>query len=329
MKECTETDKQPLVSIVMATYNPRMDWFREQLVSLNEQSYKNLELLILDDCSSNVPFEKTQECVKEYITRIPFEIYRNEENLGSTKTFEKLTTLARGEYIAYCDQDDVWHEDKIQTYIAAFSDTDPVIVFSDMNIIDGNGIQAADSITKIRKRHKFQSGAGLAKVLLFRNFVTGCAMIIRAKEAKEAIPFCPFMVHDHWVALHCAVNGTILFLNQPLVDYRVHENNQTLMLAGVVDKKSYLDIRIKTPLNKFIWLKERLKADQELSKVITQAIEWMTARRDNFIKRGSSVQVIWKYRRFSSIVSLFEIAAVFMPEKLFHAFIVFGRKNII
>jgi glycosyltransferase involved in cell wall biosynthesis len=329
MKDCTGTDKQPLVSIVMATYNPRIDWFQEQLVSLNEQSYKNLELLILDDCSSNVPFETIQECVNTYITRIPYELYRNEENLGSTKAFEKLTSLARGEYIAYCDQDDVWNEDKIETYVAVFSNSDTAIVFSDMNIIDGNGIQVADSITKIRKRHKFQSGAGLAKTLLFRNFVTGCAMVIRASEAKEAIPFCPFMVHDHWVALHCAVNGSIHYLNRSLVDYRVHENNQTLMLAGVADKKSYVDIRIKTPLNRFIWLKERLKEDQELSKVITQAIAWMTARRDNFVKRGSSVQVIWKYRRFSPIVSLFEIAAVFMPEKLFHAFIVLGRKNII
>lgn len=318
----------PLVSIVLATYNPRMDWLREQLASLENQTYRPLELLILDDCSTTVSIEEIRELMEACIKSIPCQILQNEQNMGSTKTFEKLTALAGGAYIAYCDQDDVWHGDKIRKYLEEFSRTDAVITFSDMNIIDACGNQVAGSITKIRKHHKFQCGSGLAKTLLFRNFVTGCAMMIKAEEAKRSVPFCPYMVHDHWLALFSAARGQLCFLKQPLVDYRVHDNNQTLLLAGVKDKSSYLDIRIITALNKFLWLKERFGDDGELGNTIFQAIEWMTARRDNFTSRGSSAHGIWKYRRFSRMVSLFEIVAAFMPERLFYFFIVLGRKNI-
>lgn len=338
MSECTGTDnfnmkapphEKPLISIVLATYNPRMDWLREQLASLEGQNYRPLELLVLDDCSTRVSLEEIRQCVKDSVKSIPYQIMQNKENLGSTKTFEKLTLLAGGEFIAYCDQDDVWHVDKIQKYLDELSHTDAIIVFSDMNIIDAWGNRIADSITKVRKRHNFQSGVGLAKTLLFRNFVTGCAMMIKAEEAKGAIPFCPYMVHDHWLALFSAVRGEIRFIRQPLVDYRIHGNNQTLILAGVIDKESYLDRRIVTPLNKFLWLKERFEDDDELSDTISQAIEWMAARRDNFTRRGSAIHGIWKYRRFSCLASLFEIACVFMPERLFRFSIALGRKNII
>ena len=328
MKECTETDK-PLVSIVMATYNPRMDWLKEQLVSLNNQSYKALELLILDDCSSVVPLVAIENCVRDCITRIPFEINQNVQNLGSTMTFEKLTTLARGKYIAYCDQDDVWHRDKIEKCVEKIEASMGMLVFSDVNIIDGGGRRIADSMTKVRKHHRFQSGAGLEKVLLFSNFVTGCSMLINTDTAKEAVPFCPYMIHDHWLALFSSINGNLIFLEQPLIDYRIHENNQTLMMAGVTNKESYLKIRIEDALKKYLWYRERFRDNPELQKTITQAVEWMEARQAHFKNITKGIAIIWKYRKFSYWTSVFELIAPMLPENLFMFVIGLKKKNII
>jgi len=328
MKECMETDK-PLVSIVMATYNPRMDWLKEQLDSLNDQNYESLELIILDDCSTRLSIEELHACVKACITKIPYQILQNEENLGSTKTFEKLTMLANGKYIAYCDQDDVWHNDKIEKCLSKIAVTTGVLVFSDMNIIDGEGRKTADSITKVRRHHKFYSGSGLAEILLFSNFVTGCTMLIKTDIAKEAVPFCPYMVHDHWLALFSSINGNLLFLNQPLINYRIHENNQTLMMAGVANKESYLRVRIEEALKKYIWLRERFRENQELWETIGQAIEWMEARQSYFKNIGKSGAIIWKYRKFSYLTSLFELIAPIVPENLFMFVIGLKKKNII
>jgi hypothetical protein len=153
--------------------------------------------------------------------------------------------------------------------------------------------------------------------------------MLKTSEAQSAAPFCPHMVHDHWLALHCAVAGELLFLDWPLVDYRIHGSNQTLLFAGVTDKASYADIRIEEALRKFLWLRERFQENAELGPTIAQAIKWLTARRDNFRKNGASRRIIWKYRRFSGMTSLFEIAAPLMPEKLFLFFIALARKNMV
>ena len=107
------TDK-PLISILMAVYEPRIDWLREQLVSLNEQTYPNLRLYIRDDCSPTVSYEQIQSCVQDCITHFPYTITRSEKNLGSNGTFELLTREAEGVLFAYCDQDDVWLPEKLE-----------------------------------------------------------------------------------------------------------------------------------------------------------------------------------------------------------------------
>ena len=67
MSGCTETGK-PRIAILMAVYEPRMDWLREQLLSLDAQIYPNLMLYVRDDCSPTVPFEEIQACVQDCIS---------------------------------------------------------------------------------------------------------------------------------------------------------------------------------------------------------------------------------------------------------------------
>ena len=85
MNECMEIDN-PLITIVMAVYEPNMQWLKEQLLSLEAQTYPNLELIIRDDCSPTVPFEQICECAATCIRSFPYEISRNERNVGSNQT---------------------------------------------------------------------------------------------------------------------------------------------------------------------------------------------------------------------------------------------------
>ena len=106
-------NEKPLIAILMAVYEPNMDWLKNQLDSINVQTYSNIRLYIRDDCSVTVPFETIKALASECITELPYSIERNDNNLGSNKTFELLTQEAEGEYFAYCDQDDIWHSDKL------------------------------------------------------------------------------------------------------------------------------------------------------------------------------------------------------------------------
>lgn len=325
MSLCIAKDR-PQITILMAVYEPRIDWLRELLLSLNAQTYPNLQLYIRDDCSPTVPYEKIQSCVKDCISAFPYWIHRNEKNLGSNKTFERLTTEARGELFAYCDQDDIWLPEKLEVLENELAESGALLVCSDMLIIDGNGTQVAQSITAVRRHHTFQSGEGLAQGLLFSNFVTGCTMLIRSDAAKSAVPFCPYMIHDHYLALWCADNGVVISLSEPLIRYRIHQNNQTGLMSGVRDKISYGEVRIESALNKMLWLKEHFPCGKEIKDTIDESIIWLKARQSNW-KGRDGASIVWKYRHFSPIPSTAEIFLRYLPDDLFMKFIELTRKN--
>ena len=321
--------KKPLISILMAVYEPRMDWLKEQLLSLDAQTYPNLRLYIRDDCSPTVPFGEIRSCVEACIHAFPFELRRNEANLGSNGTFERLTQEAEGDYFAYCDQDDIWLPEKLAVLQAAIESENALLVCSDMFIIDASGKQTAGSITQIRRHHVFKSGEGLAPQLLVSNFVTGCTMLIDANAARKAAPFCPYMVHDHYLALWCAARGRIVSLPERLIRYRIHEGNQTLLMSGVRDKASYRCVRVDTLNRRLDWLRRRFDDDETLSSEISEALEWARARQCYFEGERRAKRTVWRLRRFGARVSLFEIILAHAPDTVFMSFIRLVKMNVL
>lgn len=322
MRECMATDK-PLITIVMAVYKPNEKWLCEQLDSLDLQTYPNLELLVCDDCPEHPVDEKF---FSEHITKFPYRLFRNEKNLGSNLTFQRLTELAEGELISYCDQDDVWLPEKLSVLAEELERTGSLLVCSDMYIIDGEGNQTADSITKVRRHHHFFSGEGLADDLVFNNWVTGCAMLVRRECAKSAVPFCPEMVHDQYIALCCAAQGRIHTVMRPLIRYRIHGSNQTGVMSGVNSRSDYVEIRIKRVRKRLDWLRENFPFATAISGTLSDGVKWVDARISNMTQRKGA-STVWKYRRFGKMVSLFEVFSTLMPEKVFMFFVKLVRLN--
>ena len=328
MNGCMETDK-PQISILMAIYEPRMDWLREQLLSLDAQTYPNIKLYIRDDCSPTVSYEEIQSCVQDCIRTFPYEIRRNEKNLGSNGTFELLTQEADGEYFAYCDQDDIWLPEKLERMETVLAAEHTEFVCSDMYIIDGVGKIVADSITKIRRHHIFKSGTGLTDTLWYSNFASGCALLVSAEMARRAIPFNPHMYYDHYITLYCANCGAISFINQPLIKHREHGENQSSTLQGVVDRASYLRIRVDKVVDAVHWLAENFPSDATLEKRLQEGVIWMDARQRYLNGEKAQAKLVWKYRKYSPMASIFEIAMPYMPGFLFQLALWASRKNYI
>lgn len=316
MNECMGTDK-PLISILMAVYEPRIDWFREQLRSLNQQTYPNLRLYIRDDCSRTVSMAEIQSCVQDCISAFPVILERNEKNQGSNATFQKLTEEGAGDYFAYCDQDDIWLPDKLQVLQQTIEAEEALLVCSDVYIIDGMGNKTADSITQARRHHVFHSGDHCAKGLLVRNFVIGCTMLVSSSVAKQCIPFCPYMVHDHYIALCCAERGKIYSITEPLIQYRVHGGNQTGLLAGVKDRETYGKVRIDLGVNKFKWLLQYFPCAETTKREILKRSIWMESRQKNWQERKKRWTAL-RYFMYSPISTLFELLIVYLPDRVFY-----------
>ncbi|MFV0517150.1 MAG: glycosyltransferase, partial [Aminipila sp.] len=233
----------PEVCIVLATYNPQMNVLEELLQSLNEQNYKNINLVICDDCSETFNEEELSTCVKECITQFPFEVHRNDEKLGIDKTYEKLIQLAKGDYIAICRQEDIWLQGKIKRYIVEIEENQYALVCTDIIVIDDEGDDIAESICKINKGYVFKQGEGLAEQLLFDNFVISGTMMVKSSLAKEALPFCPVMNSEHYLALYVAKEGKIGFIGRTFTKHRFYSDDESLK-PNIKDKNTYVALKI-------------------------------------------------------------------------------------
>ena len=101
-----------LVSIIMPSYNTAT-YIAESIQSVLNQSYKDWELLIVDDCS----MDNTDEVVKPFLTDQRIRYWKNERNSGAAVSRNRALQEARGKWIAFLDSDDLWRSDKLEKQI--------------------------------------------------------------------------------------------------------------------------------------------------------------------------------------------------------------------
>jgi Predicted glycosyltransferases len=298
-----KSNNMPLVSIILAVYRPNTFWLIEQLISLNEQTYADLELLVYDDCPQ---YPIDEGLISQYITRFKYKFITGTENKGSNGAFEELTKIANGKYFAYCDQDDIWEADKISTLIEFLQKDNAVLAYSDMAVIDKDSRFIAQSLRKVRPRLQYICGEGLFDKLFFCNCIAGCSMIVNSKIAKSSIPFSKVTVHDQWIAMIASFYGKIVFVDKPLIRYRIHGNNQTGILTGVYTKEDYYNIRLMPLKQRLLEVKKNINIDD-----LKDIDKFCKARVDKRVLK------ILKYSYLSKKDAYFEIGIKYMPNWIF------------
>ena len=131
------------VSIICTNYN-KGDWVREAIDSfLNQKTNFGFEIIIIDDASTDYSYE----IIQEYQNKFPEKVrtFRNEVNLGITRTWKKVCQEAKGQYIARCDSDDFWTDPlKLQKQVDLLdASTDSLWSNTEFDMVDldGNLIQ--------------------------------------------------------------------------------------------------------------------------------------------------------------------------------------------
>ena len=206
-----------LVSIAVATYNGER-FLQQQIDSLVKQTYRPIEILISDDCST----DGTMGVLRKFEVDYPdiVQIFQNKRNLGYISNFEKVLSHCKGDFIALCDQDDIWRLNKIELLLNNIDKYD--LVHSDARLIDREGDIIADSYSKYASKvvddYSFLT-------ILNNNSVTGCTSLIRRELFDRATPFPSCIPHDHWLALLAADGNGIKYQKETLVDYRQHSGN--------------------------------------------------------------------------------------------------------
>lgn len=217
------------ISIVMCTYNGAA-YLDEQLESIRLQTVQPRELVICDDGS----LDRTPEIVKDFAKHVTFPVRYvvNAHRLGVTRNFAKAMREAKGQYIALCDQDDVWYADKLEKQMALMAATEkecgsdkPILVHSDLRVVSENRELINNSLFNYQKLSP--TWIRPLDTLLIQNFVTGCSVIVNRALVEVALPLpSRAVMHDWWLALCASLFGEIRTLPEATIDYRQHANNQ-------------------------------------------------------------------------------------------------------
>jgi glycosyltransferase involved in cell wall biosynthesis len=243
----SDPKNNPLISIALCVYNGD-SFLKEQLDSLLNQSYKNIEIIAADDCST----DSSWDILKEYQTKFSnFTLIRNKQNLGYSKNFERALYQCNGDFIALCDQDDIWHREKLKLQLSHISDHQ--LVYHDSAFIDVNGVMLNQKISDVINLYNGDN----PKVFLFFNCVSGHSCFFRKELLHYILPFSENYFHDHWIAYVAANLGTVYHIPECLVYYRQHINSTTDILNNRrIKDKNYHENRDINKLEKDLkWLK--------------------------------------------------------------------------
>lgn len=207
------------VAICMATYEPPADLLRIQLDSVRDQTHGDWVCVISDDCSSDASFARLRE-LTEGDDR--FAVSRSPERLGFYRNFERALSMAPhdADFVAYCDQDDRWHPNKLERLIGNIGGAQ--LVYSDARIVSPDR-RVVRSSYWTERRNNYTNFASL----LLANSVTGAASLFRRAVLDDALPFPPRLArafHDHWVAVVAMARGDLAYVDEPLYDYVQHHD---------------------------------------------------------------------------------------------------------
>jgi len=204
--------KFPLVSIALCTYNGQT-YIKEQLDSLINQTYQNIEIIIVDDCST----DNTEQICLSY-NNIKLSFYQNEINIGYTKNFEKAITLCNGDYICLCDQDDIWVSDKIELLVKNINNN--ILIYHDSDFINGKGNKLG--VQSMSQRYNMYQGSSVLPFIL-SNCISGHAAMFSKKLIPYLLPFDKRFYHDWWLAYVAFNIGSVKYFDHILVHYRQHD----------------------------------------------------------------------------------------------------------
>ena len=223
-----EKNNQPLVSIVIPCYNHE-NFVQDSIQSVIDQTYQNIELIIIDDGSKDGSVEKIQEMIPTCQKRFVRFEFRYRPNKGLSATLNEALQWCRGEYYSAIASDDMMCSDKIKSQIEFF--------LKDENInIEGvfGGYELIDNTNKIIDIKLKKGRSYTFNDLLMHNFdlpaptaLLRLESVIRLGGYNEELK-----IEDWYMWLKLTESGAeLLYISQILVKYRSHDNNTSKNLV--------------------------------------------------------------------------------------------------
>lgn len=235
----------PTVSINLCCYNSEK-YLEETLQSIFAQTYKDWELVIVNDGSA----DSTESIIKEYISQGYPIVYYWQENHGLGYSRNEALKRSRGEYIAFIDHDDLWMREKLEKQIPLFErDSDVGLVFSD-------AIYFSDKGRRFRLYGNKKPPSGKIFSDLLKRYYLCLGTVVLKKDAlitiEEWFDERLTVSEESDVFMRIAYKWKCDYADEPLLMYRMHENNLSSLMSEQFPKENELILEKLLQLNENI-----------------------------------------------------------------------------
>lgn len=223
------------ISVCMATYNGAQ-YVKEQIESILPQLRETDELIISDDASN----DRTIEIVSK-IRDPRINLFGHKHNHGYTANYEFALYQCKGDIIMLCDQDDIWHKDKVERTLEALKYKD--FAMSNAIIVDQNLNHICES-----RNDLYHVKNGFVRNLIKTRYL-GCCIAFRRNLLEYVLPFPKnreLCLHDAWISLCAEYHFSTTIIDAPLIYYRRHLSNASAggeshsSLAKMIKIRGYL-----------------------------------------------------------------------------------------
>lgn len=257
------------IEILLASYNGEK-YIKEQMDSILNQTATNWHLTVSDDGSTDA----TSQILDEYVQQYPQNITRvySGRRFGNARDhFFWLIDQCKADYMFTCDQDDRWYPEKIARTMEAMHKAEqecgydmPLLVFTDQTPTDGQLQPLAQSLMRYQNQ---RFDVFDFRALLMQNVVTGGAMAFNRALVDLALQ-CDHLVqtnmHDWWLGVVAAKFGRVIYIDEPLSDYRQHGTNS----VGAKNVRSFAYFR--QVLENIDEMKRRIQSKKKQAAIFLQ-----------------------------------------------------------
>lgn len=273
----------PLISIAITTFNGER-YIKSQIESILKQTYKNLEIIICDDLST----DNTINILNEFkLKDSRIKLFCNTENLGFIKNFSKAISLCTGEYISLSDQDDIWEVNKIEKCYSEIKDN--YLVCTNSNLIDENNNSLNLTLKEcLNLKYIPHNKKLIFKHLIHQNFVQGSTIFAKASFLQNIKINNELFFHDHLFGIFASNLGKLKYLDFCSIKYRQHSNQITtngkeslhMLSISQIDQQNDLILKCDKHIFQCKYLLSCLPCNKKYKKYINSTIKYYENMKD-------------------------------------------------
>jgi glycosyltransferase involved in cell wall biosynthesis len=239
----------PLVTLVVLVFN-QQNYIREAVKSALSQTYRPLEIILSDDCSTDDSFEVMRQIAGEYDGSHRIILNKNVKNLGLAEHINQVARLSAGSIIVFAAGDDISLPHRVESIVAEFSRSENVrAVFSGYTKIGASGEVVGEVLlpqdtrffTGLEQIAKAGGWAGLGATFAYHR---------ECFTSERPIPR-EIICEDRLLPFRAALLGTVAYVSEPLILYRVHDESIT---AGArFETPQYDAVHLRILMNELEW----------------------------------------------------------------------------